>query len=665
MFNKSKIIGKLQPILSLITNFAVIDLETVKMPSASVQSWSKMPGKTEIIPYAGGLYTSGQDGVSYKLFHISVTKKMVNSPEDIYHARDLLLLEICNYIGEHLRGHTIFAHNLGEFDGIFLLKCLHNVFGKLDLIMDGSKSIIEIKIPSHNITFRDSLRILNISLNDLAKTFGIPGKLEFDHNTVSIKDLTSSAFFKRIDAYLLRDLEILYKVIQMSQDFMHKHFQIDLCKCYSASHMAMTVFRTKYLNDPDHIHTLPKAADTFVRNSYFGGSVEIFKHFAKNLFQYDVNGLYPHVMQLPMPDEFLEVIRLPDLDDFFGFVYAKVTVPAKELRPVIYIKDSNGENYAPTGNFMAHLFSEEAKKVKGYGYKIKPYIGYKFSQRVLFSKYVQDLHTLKNSVNPELRHLIKLLSNGLYGYFGRSLMPTITQIVTENELDMLIKAFIIRQSIPMSDEESLIIREGYPDRNLCKEHGINLKDLHGSPYQLTKVKTNIAIAAAITSYGRMLMMDVRRDPNTVYANTDAVFTTKKLPAHMMHPTELGKFKLENGGKLIKEAAFIGNNVYGCLFEDNTEKVKASGVHRGLLTFANCLQILNGESINVESSKLIKELEKFTIYSMDQITSLTFTPDSTKIPIFDSNGKVISYKPKHLNYKAKIINTAHTFVERFL
>ena len=41
--------------------------------------------------------------------------------------------------------------------------------------------------------------------------------------------------------------------------------------------------------------------DTFVRNSYFGGAVDCYKCYGKDLYYYDVNSLYPFAMLKPMP----------------------------------------------------------------------------------------------------------------------------------------------------------------------------------------------------------------------------------------------------------------------------------------------------------------------------------------------------------------------------
>uniref|UniRef100_UPI0031F372AF hypothetical protein n=1 Tax=Russula emetica TaxID=152958 RepID=UPI0031F372AF len=88
--------------------------------------------------------------------HINMIKSALN---------DIMVKKYDNY--------QIYLHNLAGFDGIFLLKILTEL-GKIKPIIH-NKDIISIgfKFNNFNITFKDSLQMLIVSLRNLAKTFGV------------------------------------------------------------------------------------------------------------------------------------------------------------------------------------------------------------------------------------------------------------------------------------------------------------------------------------------------------------------------------------------------------------------------------------------------------------------------------------------------------------
>jgi hypothetical protein len=82
------------------------------------------------------------------------------------------------------------------------------------------------------------------------------------------------------------------------------------------------------------------------------------------------------------------------------------------------------------------------------------------------------------------------------------------------------------------------------------------------------VKSNVAIAAAITSYARIHMMDLKLNYDVCYSDTDSVFTTHPLPSHLVG-SELGQLKDELAGLVIDRAYFIGAKQYAYTFHDSS------------------------------------------------------------------------------------------------
>ena len=78
-------------------------------------------------------------------------------------------------INNHTRFKTIFIHNLGSFDGLFLYKALTNYYGLENLnnvstLIDDKNKFIRITLiegKDVKIVWKDSYRIFNVSLEDL------------------------------------------------------------------------------------------------------------------------------------------------------------------------------------------------------------------------------------------------------------------------------------------------------------------------------------------------------------------------------------------------------------------------------------------------------------------------------------------------------------------
>jgi hypothetical protein len=67
---------------------------------------------------------------------------------------------------------------------------------------------------------------------------------------------------------------------------------------------------------------------------------------------------------------------------------------------------------------------------------------------------------------------------------------------------------------------------------LIKELNISLNTNIANSIYLT-VKSNVAIASAITSYSRIEMIPYKLFPGTVYTETDSIVTTDILPNHFI------------------------------------------------------------------------------------------------------------------------------------
>ena len=131
---------------------------------------------------------------------------------------------------------TIFAHNLGDFDGYFLYKALMNQYKPENVtsIIDESNSFISIKLLSGNNTglsfeFKDSLRIFPMSLNKLCAVFGVEGKLiPYNSKFNKIELFNKGRILGLFKKYALQDAKSLYQALFTAQLMYFSKFGVDI-----------------------------------------------------------------------------------------------------------------------------------------------------------------------------------------------------------------------------------------------------------------------------------------------------------------------------------------------------------------------------------------------------------------------------------------------------
>jgi len=131
---------------------------------------------------------------------------------------------------------------------------------------------------------------------------------------------------------------------------------------------------------------------------------------------------------------------------------------------------------------------------------------------------------------------------------------------------------------------------------------INLKNIFTN-----SVKSNVAIAAAVTAYARIHMIQFKFNDNIFYTDTDSIFTNIVLPKEIV-TSDLGDMKDELNGSIIKEAYFLGIKQYGYYYHDKDDnkitKSVFAGVSRDSLTFDEIKDIYNNKTIEKKNSKQI-------------------------------------------------------------
>jgi DNA polymerase type B, organellar and viral len=158
----------------------------------------------------------------------------------------------------------------------------------------------------------------------------------------------------------MQDAKALFDALNIAQFIYFDKYKVDIESVYSTATLSLKIFRTMFQDKP--IFILPTNIDSFIRNGYFGGGTDVYKAYAKKVYYYDVNSLYPYAMLKPMPYNILNDGRMIDLtnrslESFFGFAYVKVVCPLDMLRPVLPYHHE-GKTIYPVGSWNGTYFSE-------------------------------------------------------------------------------------------------------------------------------------------------------------------------------------------------------------------------------------------------------------------------------------------------------------------
>ena len=439
--------------------------------------------------------------------------------------KDLMIKKYDNY--------KVYIHNLSRFDGIFLLKILANL-GECNPIIHDDKIIsISFKYKDYDITFKDSQQMLNVSLRSLGKSFGVDvlkGYFPYDFvnkdNLDYIGIIPDFKYFVNIShdeydgitsynwnlkneaiKYCENDCISLYQIILKFNELIFEQFKINIHKYPTLSSLAFAIYRSSFMEN-DLIPQLSGQIEKDIRQSYTGGAVDMYIPENKennNVYAYDVNSLYPSVMNnsdMPIGKPTLFEGNIRNFNkDAFGFFYCKVITPEFLDHPIIqtHIKTEDGiRSVAPLGTWSDMIFSEEMDNAKKYGYKFEILWGYSFERKNIFKDYVNTLYKLRLEYpkSDPLNLIAKLLLNSLYGRFGMiDSFPTI-EIVNNNDVLDIIDEF-------KNDEIKNIIELGNKSMIIYRTHQANINNMLDGNKQTHNV--SIAIASAITAYARIHM----------------------------------------------------------------------------------------------------------------------------------------------------------------
>jgi len=517
-------------------NFVTMDLETRTINGV-------------MTPYSVSIY----DDIKFTSFYLSD-----------FESPDLMLKSSLVYLMRHkYHNYKVYLHNFSFFDAIFILRIFSEltIFPIKPIMREGRiidlKFLFEFNNTKFNLFFRDSYLLLPSSLRKLAINFNVENKGVFPYAFVndiniplnykgvvpdikyfdSISQEDYNKYYNTYEnnwclrtetiKYCEQDCKTLYQIINIFQIKILKLFRLDVLKYPTLSALAFAIFRSKFLKDAK-ISIIEGELFNELKEAYTGGAVDVYKPYSekgKKVYRYDVNSLYPYVMQsfnMPVgnPTFFEGDISLVGpgssynlINKLFGFF--ELEAPKSMKVPLLQtrLKTKNGDRtVAPLGTWRGTYFSEELFNAAKYGYKFKILRGYLFEEANIFKDYVEHLYNLKvNSLKDSPDYIIsKLLLNTLYLRFGMKPHMETHLIVVSAETLKLNATKVITNVVDLKNGNELI----------------SFFDTHNWEDKTKKKTLNISIpiAAAVTACARIHMSKFKtRDNFTLfYSDTDSI-----------------------------------------------------------------------------------------------------------------------------------------------
>jgi hypothetical protein len=355
LVRKTSFLKPIKQDIFLSDNYLVMDIETKDI-------------NNEKVPYCVSIY-DGEYKKSFYLLDYQTYEIMLEEA-----IKSLMIRKFDNY--------KIYLHNFSNFDGIFLLKILSNLSNNIrPTIRDGR--LINIRFTynnEYNLYFRDSYLILPSSLRKLVSSFNVESKGIFPYKFVNNEHIPLNyvgkfprfTFFDYKDIlenkveyikyknsfnnkswnlreetikYCELDCVILYEILNKFSKEIFIKFRLDIHKYPTISSLAFAIYRSNFLKNEYNIPLIHGEIYDFIKQSYFGGRVDVFKPYGENIEGYDVNSLYPSQMKyfdMPVgaPAYFEgDITKLEP--NAFGFFEVIATSPDNLNIPILQTKINN------------------------------------------------------------------------------------------------------------------------------------------------------------------------------------------------------------------------------------------------------------------------------------------------------------------------------------
>lgn len=457
-----------------------------------------------------------------------------------------------------------YAHYGGKYDIRFLLRplvdsglrvryqCVSRSLARVS-VYEGKRKIFEL---------RDSFALLPAALKDLAKDFGAPLKLDVDR--AHIERLSRPELLE----YVSRDCIALYHVLRE-----YAKLSDGIVKLTSAS----TAWASWSQDFDEKLLRASARDDVFLRASYFGGDVQTYVRYGKKLKSYDVDSMYPWVMdeyEYPGGRSYRTTTYHPTR---LGIYECFVTAPHDLAYPYLPMRQKDGLLYG-VGTWRGTYTSVDIAYARSLGYGIEIVRGIVFAERLRpFQSYIRRWHGTKLAAEREgkkgKRFVAKRRMNDLYGKFGQRRMfdEIFSGDVSRDDMERRVRV--------LDNDLRLFIRDKAERR----------------PW------TYVHVASFVTSYARRRLhqakMEIHAQGKHVYAcDTDGLDTDGELK------TGVGLGEWGQKGEIIDEGIYLAPKLYAQRRGRKITK-KAKGLRADRLRWKDYQAALRGDWSGMKSSRV--------------------------------------------------------------
>ena len=519
-----------------------------------------------------GIFDCETRGLFGKIFRIGFLLK--NKYYTFYTGNEFIkfITTKVNEIEEELK---IFAFNL-DFDFVKILaEDIEINKENFKLVIDYNKSLIIsnaftiVKLKNYNITFHDIYPLVGCSLDQASKSFNLKTKkIKLNQEDLNEYFLNVDADDEELNQYLKSDVYATKDLIEKVRELSGLEIE-DFAKCPTTAALSMRIFKTKYKEDFQTITNskLSFEQEEFVRESYFGGRAEVFKTHIDEGYHYDINSLYPSVMEknyypvgIMVNSSSIDLKHNKEtfnalLDSGYMFIAdIAIEIPSKINIPPLPYYDK--KLLFPCGIIRGTWTCVEIKYALSLGCKIIDVYcyGYWKNKEKVFKKFVGEQKHIKINSSGAKKQFAKLVQNSLYGKFGMNREREVVYNYDDKTIKKLEKTNKVFALVKMQNEKLIITHKTFY-----------------SDYIRPHYSTYIASYARIELLKEMHNVE-SRGGKIFYCDTDSIVSDIKLEKNKIDANEYGKWKLE---RRIGKGIFVLPKLYAEVNKETNEEILKS------------------------------------------------------------------------------------------
>lgn len=260
----------------------------------------------------------------------------------------------------------------------------------------------------------------------------------------------------------------------------------------------MALYRSWFYNEESRIAIITGVRDQYIRQGYYGGSVELFEPRIVDGYMYDVTSMYPYCMLKDMPVGPPVSVMKGDLKKHFGFFRARVYVPECTNIPFLQVRIDK-RPVCPVGKLEGVFFTEELVYAEQLGCVVTLYDGLAFERGRPFDEFVNNIFNKRVSATSESEKArCKLWLNSCYGKFAQHPERVTTETMSVEKFNKIGGIHAIDGFTMHEDDMVTVTYETAPDLALpgsANDFAAALIRADGTPDNVS----NVAIAAAVTA----------------------------------------------------------------------------------------------------------------------------------------------------------------------